>query len=576
MKQEKPKTDKTMTCNLFISLSKSEASIRRYIDIVQKKYLNDTFIVAVLDPDGINLPSSFKIILACDSAQMRSAIQCTSQVFIEDTFSFLSKDFEPYIEIFCLEALALRDERRINALLGYQINLSTEKIKKNNVHFPWKLKQIYKRVRRILFPENSRREKVYTVFRRKLNYFYYHRPNLHTILSIKALPKLIKTRGIFPDWWSYPNNTDVEDAMHRAQKLLAIKPDASVQVVIFSGVPYSLAEGQRSTWLAREWIKKGVKVIFAYYRFTFTEIPIQDPEEPDLCIIPLDQLWQTPDRIFGVPCSEHTKRFFVMEFPHPALFRLINLAKCQGWKTIYEKIDDWQEFQKKGQASWYDPQLEHYLMVNADFLCATAETLVEEMQSIAKRKVTLLPNAFDSSSFAGPIKPLNIPQGEITIGYFGHLTSSWFDWSLLISTAKRHPTWQFHVLGYGFDVNKNLPKNILLPGKIPHTELQNFAAMWDVAIIPFTKSKLAGAVNPVKLYEYLALHIPVVTSGMPHLRNFPYVLNASSQSEFEQMIISASQTLMDIKIVDEFLAENTWSHRSKSLLNLESTRENYS
>jgi glycosyltransferase involved in cell wall biosynthesis len=45
-------------------------------------------------------------------------------------------------------------------------------------------------------------------------------------------------------------------------------------------------------------------------------------------------------------------------------------------------------------------------------------------------------------------------------------------------------------------------------------------AAFDVAVIPFLKIPLTLATNPLKLYEYLCLGIPIVSTRLPEIEPF--------------------------------------------------------
>jgi glycosyltransferase involved in cell wall biosynthesis len=103
----------------------------------------------------------------------------------------------------------------------------------------------------------------------------------------------------------------------------------------------------------------------------------------------------------------------------------------------------------------------------------------------------------------------------VTVGYFGYLAGAWFDWELIAEAARRRPWWRFYLIGYGGSPDGLvLPDNVVLLGKKPQSELAAYAANWDVAIIPFKPEPLAAAADPIKTYEYLAMGLPVVATGV--------------------------------------------------------------
>lgn len=376
-------------------------------------------------------------------------------------------------------------------------------------------------------------------------------------------PKSSSVPSLVPDWWKYQGPD--KDLLRSLELFRRRHRDAGGCVALFSGVMFTRSEGQRATWLARAFARLGLPVVFIYFRFGDHEKSSPQPGFANVIQIPLDQLWAFPILYLSILDKFEGTKIFMAEFPHPALFRLLNLFSVNRWTTVYEAIDDWKEFKKVGQASWYDPAVESYILANAGLLTATAGALAKSVGKKSGRGVTLLPNAVEQDSLSPVTTSMGLPQGTITIGYFGHLTSSWFDWPLVIRTAHRNPGWMFHIIGYGNDSTLPVPSNIILPGKVPHEELPYYAASWDVAIIPFKLTTLSEAVNPIKVYEYLQLNLPVVTRGMPHLNEIPYVYNTNTREEFEAEIRAAAQLKPDLEVISQFLEKNTWSSRVSQL-----------
>jgi hypothetical protein len=342
--------------------------------------------------------------------------------------------------------------------------------------------------------------------------------------------------------------------------------------MFYSGTTFTESEGQRPTRLARELARRGVPVIFCYWRWKTSEPP-QVAKFPHVFCLPIDEFLKAFDSLLSDPRFAGLKRALVMEFPHPALLEVVNYANAFGWQTVYDTIDDWEEFHRYGQACWYDRDFEAYLTANADVATITCETMREKLEADQQQRCRLLPNAFEDWQTTPAIEPRRTAIDEkaddkITIGYFGHLTSSWFDWPLVVETARHHPEWTFQIIGYGMDGKIESLPNIVQLGKIEHSQLPSHARNWDVAMIPFQPSRLSAAVDPIKIYEYIALQLPTVVTGMPHLASYPGVFTAEGQSQFEEAIAAAAAWPLDEETVREFLDQNRWSNRIDDLLAL--------
>lgn len=350
--------------------------------------------------------------------------------------------------------------------------------------------------------------------------------------------------------------------------------------VIFSGTTFCESEGQRPTRLARELARRGVPVLFCYWRWRATELP-QVAKFPHVFCLPIDVFLKMYDSLFADPRLADMQRTLLMEFPHPALLEVVNYANAFGWKTVYDAIDDWEEFHRCGQAFWYDRDFESYLMSNADFCTITCPKLLEILSPQDPARCHLLPNAYEDWEGEGIVGQVNTAKlskdkEKITIGYFGHLTSSWFDWTLVMETAKRHPEWKFEIIGYGMDAKLESLPNVVHLGKVEHSRLPTYAKSWDVAMIPFKLSRLSEAVDPIKIYEYIALNLSTVVTGMPHLASYPGVFTAENISQFEEAVEAASQHPLNDAEVKEFLGRNRWANRVDQLFNLLDQKENQS
>ena len=147
------------------------------------------------------------------------------------------------------------------------------------------------------------------------------------------------------------------------------------------------------------------------------------------------------------------------------------------------------------------------------------------------------------------------------IGYFGHLTGSWFDWESLIQVAKLRPNYYFEIIGHSEPKSLELPSNVSILGPKNHLEINEIASNWSVAIIPFKVSKLSDAVDPIKIYEYLALDLPVVSFSMPQIENYPNTLIANNVEEFCESIDEFIRHKPNFKFAKKWLKNNTWASR---------------
>jgi tetratricopeptide (TPR) repeat protein len=106
------------------------------------------------------------------------------------------------------------------------------------------------------------------------------------------------------------------------------------------------------------------------------------------------------------------------------------------------------------------------------------------------------------------------------VGYAGNLSHR-IDWDLLDAVAEARPDWSFVIIGeppvkgpYRQIVSK---PNVHPLGTIPYETALRHIAHFDVAMIPHAHSALSENMNPLKLYVYRGLGIPVVSSAVANL-----------------------------------------------------------
>jgi len=132
-----------------------------------------------------------------------------------------------------------------------------------------------------------------------------------------------------------------------------------------------------------------------------------------------------------------------------------------------------------------------------------------------------LPQGVDLRHFA--TVPLEPPRGR-TLGFFGFL-AEWIDYELIMQTAVLLPDWTLELRGEARYVPDRLAAhgNIKLLPPVPYSGLPAVIAHWDAAWLPFQRSALTEAVNPLKVREYLAAGLPTVSVGLPEVLSLPYV-----------------------------------------------------
>jgi glycosyltransferase involved in cell wall biosynthesis len=78
--------------------------------------------------------------------------------------------------------------------------------------------------------------------------------------------------------------------------------------------------------------------------------------------------------------------------------------------------------------------------------------------------------------------------------------------------------------------------NVHLLGRKPYADLPAFCKGFDVALNPFEISELTLAANPLKVREYLAAGLPVVSTAIPEVEVLGTCLIGKSHADFIRQI----------------------------------------
>ena len=127
-----------------------------------------------------------------------------------------------------------------------------------------------------------------------------------------------------------------------------------------------------------------------------------------------------------------------------------------------------------------------------------------------RAKVEIVRNACDVDGLPAGA-PARDPERPI-LGYVGTI-GPWFDWRLVTALARSDATLRIRLVGPVFcGPSTPLPGNVELRPACPHGAALRLMQGFSVGLIPFQRTELTDAVDPIKYYEYRALGLPVLSS----------------------------------------------------------------
>jgi glycosyltransferase involved in cell wall biosynthesis len=190
-------------------------------------------------------------------------------------------------------------------------------------------------------------------------------------------------------------------------------------------------------------------------------------------------------------------------------------------QILYYCVDEYTEF--SGVSSSSLAKLEQQLLRQSDLVIVSAERLYQSKVKANPRTV-LIRHGVDFDHFRKALDPETVVPEEIrdlprpVIGFFG-LIADWVDLELMAEVAKRYPNGSMVLVGKATtdtSVLEQVP-NVHLLGRKPYASLPAYCKGFDVALMPFRINELTLNANPLKVREYLAAGLPVVSTAIPEV-----------------------------------------------------------
>lgn len=261
------------------------------------------------------------------------------------------------------------------------------------------------------------------------------------------------------------------------------------------------------------------------------------------------------------------------------------MLKCFWWS------DDWSEFNQgklKNSVFLKEKTLKncfHYVS-KSDVVFVVSERLFN-LAKAKNKEVYIIPNATNYELFSKVALPETEIASEVKniskpiLGYIGLLNDR-IAYDYIEACLYKHPEWNFIFLGPATD-SHSPPKSIIdskncyFIGAKSQKRLPNYMRVFDVCLIPHKLNKAVLAMNPIKIYEYLATGKSIVTTNVPGVEKFKYLIKiAENKEQFIQYIEeSLNEKNEELRYKRQEVAKlNSWEIRSDSMLRIMNNRMN--
>jgi len=209
------------------------------------------------------------------------------------------------------------------------------------------------------------------------------------------------------------------------------------------------------------------------------------------------------------------------------------------------------------------------LISKADYVIVTSKNLMK-YQHPNKQNFYYVPNGVDVKHFKKnykiPIEYQDIKSPRII--YLGGIYE-WFNTGLLKYIASKLANYNFILIGpSGIDLSDlKRYKNIFLLGIKKYNEIPAYLQYADVGIIPFKNSQLTRSVSPIKMFEYFAAGLPVVSTRIEEAESLnPPAYFTDEPAEFVKNLKESFREGKNKKEYFEFATNNSWDSRLSNIL----------
>ncbi|MGW4113603.1 glycosyltransferase [Actinosynnema sp. NPDC004786] len=254
------------------------------------------------------------------------------------------------------------------------------------------------------------------------------------------------------------------------------------------------------------------------------------------------------------------------------------VAPMRRHRLVFNRSDRHSDFPEADRASI--EALENQLLDHADHVVYVSHALMEEERARTGSRAYFLDHGVDVDHFTArpqhewPDDVRAVPGPRI--GFFGALDDFVVDFDLLERVAAELPDASLVLIGDATHPMERFDKypNVHWLGFRPYDLIPAYGSAFDVAIMPWQDNDWIKRSNPIKLKEYLALGLPVVSTDFAELAHYTdRVRAARSHAEFVDALrrTLSDGPLLPPRALRTSVQPHSWQSRTRTLLTLTTT-----
>lgn len=369
---------------------------------------------------------------------------------------------------------------------------------------------------------------------------------------------------------------------HRNEIQQMLRGDYTRIILWRSSFGYKVPLFQRPQHIARNLAKQGCLVLYEVTTMT-DDVKTMQKHEDNLYLINFNNRLFANLLMEELDCIEKPKFLQLYSTDWTMSMDDVNEYLNRGYGFIYEYIDHISsELSGTSMLPKAISDKYNYAMTNKDtYVVVTADLLKDDViKNRGEKNLAFSSNGVDYDFFQHyedytfePEFQAILDIGKPIVCYYGAL-AKWFDYDLVKKIAA---TDKYSVVLFGvkydesFDEHLKDTMNVYFLGPRDYSVLKYYAKSCDILTIPFLVNDITRATSPVKIFEYMAMHKPIVTTDMNECRKYDSVLIGKDHEEFIGLLdkaLSLQEDELYIAQLDHDARNNDWSMKAKAMIEI--------
>lgn len=228
------------------------------------------------------------------------------------------------------------------------------------------------------------------------------------------------------------------------------------------------------------------------------------------------------------------------------------LMKIDSCFKIFDYADDYIAMLKHELGRLGNPVIYSFgqsildkMVKQSDLTLVISKVLAESIHTDVQEKVKIIPNGVDFDNLKyGCGKDIREKYKKPIIGFIGSF-EYFIDFDIILDTSAILKDYTFLLVGSGRNfkevkgqIEDRGLKNVILTGGVPHAEVMKYIDAMDICLNIFKKIPISHGASPLKLFEYLSMKKPVISTRLDEVKNIDkdFLFYADTPEELREQI----------------------------------------